>query len=159
YQYFGTDVTEFLTEQKVRYTYNTNNDIETILVLMVNKDNGTFEPNSERAYVYTSQDIGGTEHYLVDTIYDYFYGTPARISDQSALQIKIYPNPSAEFMYITGIEEEAVVTIYDLNAKLLFVKIVKGADLQIHIQSLTPGMYVVKVQHAKGMYVSKFIKE
>ncbi|MDD4208865.1 MAG: T9SS type A sorting domain-containing protein [Bacteroidales bacterium] len=158
-QYFGTDVTEFLTEQKVRYTYNTNNDIETILVLMVNKDNGTFEPNSERAYVYTSQDIGGTEHYLVDTIYDYFYGTPARISDQSALQIKIYPNPSAEFMYITGIEEEAVVTIYDLNAKLLFVKIVKGADLQIHIQSLTPGMYVVKVQHAKGMYVSKFIKE
>jgi hypothetical protein len=158
-QYFGTDVTEFLTEQKVRYTYNANNDIETVLVLIVNKDNGTFEPYSERDYVYTSQDIGGTEHYLVDTIYDYSYGTPARISDVSTLQIKTYPNPSADIMYIEGIEGEAVVTIYDLNAKLLLVKRVGGAESQIHIQSLTPGMYVVKIQNSKGMYVSKFIKE
>jgi hypothetical protein len=75
------------------------------------------------------------------------------------VQIKTYPNPSADIMYIEGIEGEAVVTIYDLNAKLLLVKRVGGAESQIHIQSLTPGMYVVKIQNSKGMYVSKFIKE
>lgn len=158
-QYFGTDVTEFLTEQKVQYTYNANNDIKTLLVLLVNKDNGTFEPYSERDYVYKSQDIGGTQHYLVDTIYDYSYGTPARISDQPTLKIKTYPNPSTDIIYLEGIEEEAVVTVHDLNAKVLYVKIVSGDDAQINIQSLTPGMYVVKIQNSKGMYISKFIKE
>lgn len=157
--YFGTDVTEFLTAQKIRYTYNINDDIETITQLDINEDTEEFEKTSERDYVYKSQNISGNQRYLVDTIYGYVYGNQVSIRDIVETAIKIYPNPSSEVITIEGVDVNSVLSIYDISGRRMFGRILRQDGESIQIQTLTPGMYLLKIQTKEGVYISKFVKE
>lgn len=158
-QYFGADLNEMLPEQKIRYTYNTNDDIEIVMQLDMNENTGNFEKSSERDYVYKSQNISGNQRYLVDTIYDYVYSIQVSIRNVVEAAIKIYPNPSSEVITIEGVDENSILSIYDISGRRMVGRTLRQDGESIQIQTLTPGMYLLKIQTKEGIYISKFVKE
>ncbi len=59
--------------------------------------------------------------------------------------IKVYPNPTSGMIYIEGISNNDVISLYDLNGKLLLKKTAATARAQVDISSLPGGLYIVKV--------------
>jgi hypothetical protein len=70
------------------------------------------------------------------------------------LSLKLFPNPSGNFIKISGLSEKANYIIYNLLGK----EILRGKVLNeenIFIQDLSNGTYFIKVENAKAI---KFIK-
>tara|TARA_B110000305_G_C19176534_1_gene509899 strand:- start:229 stop:819 length:591 start_codon:yes stop_codon:yes gene_type:complete len=70
------------------------------------------------------------------------------------LSLKLFPNPSVNFIKISGLSEKANYIIYNLLGK----EILRGKVLNeenIFIQDLSNGTYFIKVENAKAI---KFIK-
>jgi hypothetical protein len=61
--------------------------------------------------------------------------------------IKIYPNPTNDFIYFEGLKEDNIVNIYDVQGKIVVTKLIneKGS---IDLSGLNKGVYVVKVANS-----------
>jgi hypothetical protein len=81
---------------------------------------------------------------------------------QSIPKIAIYPNPAAHQITIdaNGIIGDAVITIYDLQGKLLLNKHSDASkSITIDVSSLASGLYMVKVSSASSDAYQKLIVE
>lgn len=58
------------------------------------------------------------------------------------LEVKIYPNPSTDFIYVESTEELSV-RLTDLNGKEIQTK--SGSQLEFDVQSLSSGLYILQV--------------
>jgi hypothetical protein len=72
-------------------------------------------------------------------------------------QIKVYPNPTSDFIYLDLPEsEQSEYQIIDLSGNLIKSGVV--SDSKISISHLSLGGYVLKVRSKKGITVKKIIK-
>ncbi|HEY3370465.1 MAG TPA: T9SS type A sorting domain-containing protein, partial [Prolixibacteraceae bacterium] len=72
-------------------------------------------------------------------------------------RIVIYPNPSKSKLFINGLTQSSVVSIFDLNGKLLINKNV--ISQYIDISNLLNGIYLVRIEDNSGITMKKFIKQ
>ncbi|UOQ65165.1 T9SS type A sorting domain-containing protein [Hymenobacter volaticus] len=74
-------------------------------------------------------------------------------------EIGLYPNPASSELTITGIAENAEVTVYDLTGKVM-VSTTRIAPNQpvLNVKNLKPGTYLLKAE-GKESKVFKFVKE
>lgn len=73
-------------------------------------------------------------------------------------EIKIYPNPVSQFLFIENMPENATVQITDLlGRKILDINTVI-ANESINTTVLSDGMYILKVQSGNTIISTKFIK-
>ena len=68
--------------------------------------------------------------------------------------LKVYPNPSVNFIKISGLSEKANYIIYNLLGKEVGKGNVKNEE-DINIQDLSNGTYFIRIENAKAI---KFIK-
>jgi GH25 family lysozyme M1 (1,4-beta-N-acetylmuramidase) len=70
----------------------------------------------------------------------------------------IYPNPASTDFHIdyTGVNGEAVVTVYDINGKLLLNQNMNGKTV-IDISNLNDGMYNVNIVNSEGVVNKRLI--
>jgi glycosidase len=69
---------------------------------------------------------------------------------------KFYPNPANNTLFIEGLTQPLVITITDLNGK-----IVNNAEIlnnQINISNLKKGIYILKIIDKNGVITKKFLK-
>jgi hypothetical protein len=88
---------------------------------------------------------------------DFYYIATTAIEPTDASNIKIYPNPVKDELFIEGIElnlEKETASIYNLQGLEIINRRLEG-DKSINVSQLTPGIYILKI----GAYTSKFIKE
>ncbi|MCU7615198.1 T9SS type A sorting domain-containing protein [Chryseobacterium sp. GMJ5] len=81
-------------------------------------------------------------------------------SEQSAKnkEIKIYPNPFSDVIYISESKDIKSVTVYDVAGRV--VKTIENASKEIHLSELKQGMYMIKVSFKDGSEsVTKAIKK
>jgi hypothetical protein len=71
--------------------------------------------------------------------------------------IKIYPNPANDILYIEGLENNMPVAIYDIDGRWVKSGMIK--DDQLDVSSLKQGMYFIKLVAEEGCVVRKFVKE
>ncbi len=71
--------------------------------------------------------------------------------------IRVYPNPAEDILFIDGLTNPAMVSIYDISGKLIMIK--QLTTDEIDISSLAKGMYFIKVISDKQSLVRKFLKE
>jgi hypothetical protein len=154
------EITDFLTESKIFYYYNTHNDISAIKYYTYDEISSRFYETGSNEYVYKSMTINAEVKYVVDTIYEYV-GPFTGIEDQkqSITDIIIYPNPVKDKMNIQGIESASTLMIYDIDGKQIHTQNIKPEDISVSVQSLAKGMYIMKIINQKGVYLSKFLKE
>ena len=67
------------------------------------------------------------------------------------LQIAVYPNPVEKMIYLTGIDENSQVEIIDMNG----VVVKKQVGLEIDVEDLAQGLYVLKVDSTQVKFIKK----
>jgi len=88
------------------------------------------------------------------------YDATLATSEVSAVKkdIKVYPNPFKDVIYISETKDIKSVTVYDVAGRI--VKQVNDASKEIHVGELKEGMYLVKVSFKDGTEsVAKAIKK
>ncbi len=79
------------------------------------------------------------------------------IVENKVKNLKIYPNPSSDTIFIRSQNEEvSKIEIYDILGKSLFVKM--GAIKEVNITTLPVGLYFINVTSNKGKSVLKLLK-
>lgn len=73
-------------------------------------------------------------------------------------QLKIFPNPAANNLYIQINLIPEQITIYDTQGKVLFINKPQSTNETIDIAEWKPGLYFVEVITSSYTYKSKFIK-
>jgi len=82
--------------------------------------------------------------------------TALNIEDYNSINLKIYPNPTQEILYINGIEIKKI-TVFDMHGKTLLKQ--KKSSNQILIKALTTGTYFLKIVSKYNTIITKkFIK-
>ncbi len=71
--------------------------------------------------------------------------------------IKIYPNPAKDKLFIKGNTENTNVKIYNLQGQLVLEKVLN--DKFIDISQLPTGLYTLKIQNKNNVFIEKLIKE
>ena len=75
------------------------------------------------------------------------------------LQTAVYPNPANDILWIENTNNiEMVATITSLTGKLIAIKKESNSTMQMNINGLTPGMYILTVESAGSKSVQRFIK-
>jgi hypothetical protein len=72
--------------------------------------------------------------------------------------IKIYPNPTSEGFYVSGIGTPAMLTISDLSGKLVLTKQVKNKEY-VSFAPEAKGIYIIKLNTGNETFVKKLIKK
>ena len=78
---------------------------------------------------------------------------------KNMLELKIYPNPSVNHVYIDGIMENSSLSIYDYTGKLLRRTAVNTSTKWIDITSLENGMYLFVISNSSQKTTRKIVKQ
>ena len=92
------------------------------------------------------------------TVSDEFTFTVNEVSEPLGLadaEVAIYPNPSSDFIRVES-KESVSVKLLDLNGRQLQTK--SGNQLELNIQSLKPGMYILQVSDGDRYDSHRIIK-
>lgn len=84
------------------------------------------------------------------------------IIDLDASKFNLYPNPATNIVNITNSENISVkrVEIYDVAGKLIDTQhFTNEAEIQLNIETLTNGTYMLHLQTEEGTVVKKLIKK
>ncbi len=80
------------------------------------------------------------------------------IEEQNLSGVRIYPNPTTEYLQIDMVPSNTFITLFDFKGqKLLSRKVSESATLDI--TNLTQGIYLLKIQNTNDCQVLKFLKQ
>jgi len=69
--------------------------------------------------------------------------------------VYVFPNPVSDYLVVRGLEGENVISLYSMDGVLHKTIQVFGDHIQIAVDDLSKGVYLLQVNH----YVLKFIKK
>lgn len=94
----------------------------------------------------------GTSLYLDDLEVDYEgSGGPESISIDD--MINAYPNPSADFIFLTLNENEKnTINVYDITGRLIFSKYTSLALESLDMRYCQTGLYLIEIRNSKGRF-------
>ena len=128
-------------------------------------DSGYFT-GAGNTFTYTFNQVGSTE-YVCDPHAGNMYGTvtvtssTAGISENKLLSFEMYPNPVSDKLNIqlpSG-SEKAEVSIFDYTGRLVSSKTISSNDTSIDVQSISNGIYIIRVASNTKIGVQRFIKK
>lgn len=87
------------------------------------------------------------------------YLTPVREIKSKNYEVKIYPNPAKDQLFVDGIQDKSLIEVYSMNGSLLKQTTLSNSDF-ISIMELPAATYVIKIRNLKTNQfgTSKFIK-
>lgn len=71
----------------------------------------------------------------------------------------MFPNPTADFINVSGDVQISEIIIYDVQGKLVMQSKILETTASIDLSALSAGMYIVNLNTEKGLLKGKFIKE
>lgn len=81
--------------------------------------------------------------------------TNLSVSDTKNQRLKIYPNPTSDFVEISNVKDLKIVRIFDLTGKL----VLQSANSKIDVRQLPKGQYILNVHAGEQISSQKFIKK
>ena len=72
--------------------------------------------------------------------------------------ISLFPNPTADYFQISGIDDTALLTISDLNCFVLLKKQITN-DENVQISHFRNGVYIAKIVTSSGIVERKLVKK
>lgn len=136
------------------WTFTPTGGSNTAVSQAIQNDNGsTITTNWTGVTSFTITSAQGNDTFGVD---DIMFTTTLSITD-FALQnvVKIYPNPTSDYINIKGLTEAKQYKVYNILGE----KVLKGMvsnNKNIYVESLPKGVYFIKLNNIKAL---KFIKE
>ncbi|MCZ2394401.1 MAG: T9SS type A sorting domain-containing protein [Chitinophagales bacterium] len=101
------------------------------------------------------------EWYDFDETKYYYSCTPTAVNNVSKQQLSIYPNPSSgQFSLNTDLYQNGIVEIYSITGQRIISLIVPSLEqVQLDISSQPNGLYIVKVQSGKDIWIERVVKD
>ena len=90
----------------------------------------------------------------LDSLFNDPIGVPENMSSQ---QIKLFPNPSSDFIHLESTDLIRRAEIYDLNGRQ--IKTIETDLQRINIGDLVSGNYILRIEGIRGWQNVKFIKD
>jgi hypothetical protein len=100
-------------------------------------------------------DFVGPQNEPLNHIASIDISTGIKKQDLNSSKIKVFPNPSSDFINLISSENLGDIFLYDLTGKLLYRNVSKGSTIQIPIKEFSNGIYFLKTDE----YVGKIIKQ
>ena len=127
-------------------------------------DSGYFT-GAGNTFTYTFNQVGST-NYVCDPHAGNMNGTvtvtsTAGITKNNLLSFDMYPNPVSDMLTVqlpTG-SEKAEVSIIDYTGRLVSSKTISSNDTSIDVQSISKGIYIIRVASNAKIGVQRFIKK
>jgi len=80
----------------------------------------------------------------------------AVINIRTDKQVSLYPNPATDAFFVKGVEGTKVITISDLNGRLLLSKNITANEM-ISVRNLSNGIYLVAILSNNATKIEKLI--
>jgi len=89
------------------------------------------------------------------------YWIPVGLTENIKSKIYLYPNPASNTIIIKSIAEEqtGLINIYNLTGKLIIQDKLVDSEIEINIERIKTGLYIVEIDYGKRKQHSKFIKK
>lgn len=69
----------------------------------------------------------------------------------------VFPNPATDYITIsTSSANEMTIHVFDISGKMIYQNIVDSKQFNIPLQSITNGIYILKVQDDNGIFTRRF---
>lgn len=105
--------------------------------------------------------LGSVNAYRAATVWKDFRNiegfTPTNLEFNSLQKISIYPNPFTNGLYVTGLNEISLLSIFDLNGKLIFKKKIQSNEY-VSVKSLISGVYFINITSGNKNLKMKVLK-
>ncbi|MGM9803150.1 MAG: DUF4465 domain-containing protein [Muribaculaceae bacterium] len=84
---------------------------------------------------------------------------PSGISHQAkqADGVSVYPVPTVDVLYVSGVDDGAKVNIYSINGQLVGSEVIAG-QAPINVSALASGVYVIEIASPNGVIRKQFVK-
>lgn len=79
------------------------------------------------------------------------------VDDENAIAFNIYPNPTSEHLFVTGLNDKAFIEIFDTLGKRLISTSIDFNQNKIDVSQLNSGIYFIKVNSLKSTTIKKFV--
>ncbi len=96
---------------------------------------------------------------MVDIDGHFTYSAILKISFSGNQKFEIYPNPALNTITITGVNENQIVRVFNIQGNELLEKKASGQSLTIDISKYPSGVYMVQYFDGEKMQNKKLIKE
>jgi hypothetical protein len=73
-------------------------------------------------------------------------------------EISVYPVPAGDLIYISGLKEPAIASIYNVCGNLMLTKILDISSNGINLSPLSKGLYIIKLQTSNKLIIKQFSK-
>lgn len=80
---------------------------------------------------------------------------PLAASEVSDNPLRVYPNPTADHLIVSGLEDGATLRVYTRDGKLLETATAQGNTATLQVSHLSQGTYLLQINTT----VVKFIKQ
>ena len=83
------------------------------------------------------------------------------VNNYNASNIKLYPNPTSNILYVNGIDDKTIRNIYLIspNGATINMNFFKKINtIELNLNELPTGVYILKIIFDDGIYVDKIIK-
>lgn len=97
-----------------------------------------------------TKNTGIAQTYPINDVQKLYFGTIAKINTDIAVHsaISIFPNPTQQFIEVTGIPVSAnSIKIFQTDGKLILQENVTETHKTIDISRLNPGLYIINIQN------------
>jgi len=71
----------------------------------------------------------------------------------------LYPNPAVDYVYISNLYEESVLTIYTSDGQAVMQKKIVNANAPVNVSGLAKGVYIATLKSESGIKTTKFLKK
>ncbi len=69
-----------------------------------------------------------------------------------------YPNPVSNMLTIENIKPSSIVSIYNINQRLVNSIDSKNSTLRLNMKGLKNGMYIIEIKNESGIKWKKIVK-
>jgi len=117
----------------------------------------TFNAGSNMSIALKS---GGTASFTLAEIQKLLFSQSSgndvdEIANDVVKSLSIYPNPVQDVLFVDGVEENAVIRIFNLKGEVFQTVIAKEEVVQLNVSTLPQGIYILQA----GNQAVKFIKK
>lgn len=101
---------------------------------------------------------------IITNVYEYAITVPVNTVEWEQKQVSLYPNPAQEELFVSLNNQEdrdLLISVYDLQGKLLITQSMTGDSKKISIGHLNEGLYLIQLndtQTKKLIGAKKFVK-
>lgn len=86
--------------------------------------------------------------------------TVTGIHKSKQFDVEVYPNPFTDLLNFNHLDKGSVVELFSVDGRLVHHEVYNGISINFSAEAgLSPGVYIAKISHSKGMVIRSVVKQ